>query len=57
MSDFLAMGGYGFYVWTSYGFFLAALAWSTLAPMLRKRSVLQRLADRAARDRRKQEAD
>lgn len=34
MSDFFAMGGYGFYVWTSYGLFCAALIWDGLAPVL-----------------------
>ena len=41
MSDILAMGGYGFYVWTSYGLMLAVLLWDAIAPALRRRQALR----------------
>jgi heme exporter protein D len=37
MSDFLHMGGYGFYVWGSYGVTFALLAIEVLLLMKRKR--------------------
>ena len=45
MSDFLAMGGYGFYVWTSY----AVLLIDALAPVLRRRRVIAGLRGRFKR--------
>jgi heme exporter protein D len=37
MSEFLAMGGYGFYVWGSYGVTFALLAVEVVLLMKRKR--------------------
>ena len=37
MSEFLAMGGYGFYVWGSYGVTFALLALEVVLLMKRKR--------------------
>lgn len=50
MSEFLAMGGYAFYVWTSYGFFAIVMLWITLSPIIRKRTLLRELSDRKARE-------
>ena len=49
MSDFLAMGGYGFYVWTSYAVFLIVLLIDALAPVLGRRGVLAGLRARLRR--------
>ena len=49
MSDFLAMGGYGFYVWTSYAVFLIVLLIDALAPVLRRRRVISALRARFKR--------
>ncbi len=49
MSDFLAMGGYGFYVWTSYAVFLIVLLIDALAPVLRRRRVIAGLRGRFKR--------
>ncbi len=46
-SEFLAMGGYGVYVWGSYGFAAVILIANSLAPMLRRRLVLKRLREYA----------
>lgn len=48
MAEFLAMGGYGAYVWGAYGFALLALAANALAPWRRLRR-LRRAAGREAR--------
>jgi heme exporter protein D len=40
MADFLAMGGYGAYLWPSYALFLIVLAFDAIAPLLRRRRVL-----------------
>lgn len=50
MSNLLAMGGYGFYVWSSYGLFLALLVWDLLAPRWRERAALRAAAARRQRD-------
>ena len=41
LQDFLAMGGYAYYVWTSYLFFAVVVVWCLLQPKLERRKVLQ----------------
>ncbi|MBX3692531.1 heme exporter protein CcmD [Dokdonella sp.] len=53
MSDFLAMGGYGVYVWASYAVFFVLLAIDFIAPRLRRRRVLAELRGRLRRQQRK----
>ncbi|GJM08533.1 MAG: heme exporter protein D [Lysobacteraceae bacterium] len=55
MSDFLAMGGYAFFVWTSYGIFLTTLVLGLVLPALRRRALIKELrqAYRRAEARRK----
>lgn len=50
MSNFFAMGGYGFYVWTSYAVFLISLLIDALAPVLRRRRVFASLRGRHRRE-------
>ncbi len=50
MTDALHMGGYGFYVWTSYALFAALLVWDALAPRLRERRALKSVLRRQQRD-------
>ncbi|MCS3808774.1 heme exporter protein CcmD [Xanthomonas sp. 4461] len=57
MSTFLAMGGYGQYVWTSYALFVLVLLADLAAPWLRRRRLprelrgkLQRQTPRRLRD-------
>ncbi|MEP6482869.1 MAG: heme exporter protein CcmD [Rudaea sp.] len=50
MSDFLGMGGYGTYVWTSYLVFAVMLAIDAIAPMLRRRRALNDLRGRLRRE-------
>ncbi|WP_372190906.1 heme exporter protein CcmD [Xanthomonas axonopodis pv. desmodiigangetici] len=57
MSAFLAMGGYGQYVWTAYAVFVLVMLADLAAPWLRRRRLprelrgqLQRQVPRRARD-------
>ena len=43
MSEFFAMGGYGFYVWGAYGVTALLLAAEVIAVARRRRSLLVRL--------------
>ncbi len=36
-SEFLAMGGYGFYVWTSYGLTLFVLLLNVVIPVMQRK--------------------
>ncbi len=49
MSEFFHMGGYGFYVWTSYGLALLVLLANVLSPILLKKKLLSQLARREQR--------
>jgi heme exporter protein D len=40
MADFLAMGGYGIYIWPAYAVFLVVFAIDAIAPRLRRKRVL-----------------
>ncbi len=42
-NDFVAMGGYGLYVWGSYGVTLGFMAVEVVLLMLKKRSLLEQL--------------
>lgn len=55
MNDFLAMGGYGAYVWSSYAIFALALLIDYLAPRLRNRRVIAELRGRMKRQQKRQE--
>ncbi|MFQ1021959.1 heme exporter protein CcmD [Avibacterium paragallinarum] len=43
VSDFLNMGGYGFYVWLSYGLSFFALASLIVQGMLRKKTLIKEI--------------
>ena len=43
LGDFIAMGGYGGYVWSAYGVTLAALVAECIALRLRRRRALEGL--------------
>jgi len=44
LTEFLHMGGYAFYVWTSYGLTTVVLLWNVLAPVLQRKQILRQLA-------------
>lgn len=43
LEQFFAMGGYAFYVWTSYGITTAVLLWNLLAPIVQRKQLLRQL--------------
>jgi len=47
LSDFLAMGGYGLYVWGSFAMVGAAFVWEGLMLAHRRASALDNLRERA----------
>jgi len=55
MHEFLAMGGYAIYVWPAYAVFFVVLAWDWIAPVLRRRQLLNELRGRVARERMRRE--
>ncbi len=46
------MGGYAFYVWTSYGVALIVLVANLVAPLVQKRKLLADIARKVRRSRR-----
>lgn len=50
INETLSMGGYGFYVWTSYGLFVLMLLWDGLLPTWRTKRLLRTLARRQQRE-------
>ena len=52
MSEFFHMGGYAFYVWSSYAITLVVLVLNVVVPMRNRRKILAAIARRARRARR-----
>ncbi len=52
MSEFLHMGGYAAYVWSSYGIALVVLLANLVSPVLARRKLLNELARREKRAKR-----
>jgi len=44
MQEFFAMGGYAFYVWTSYGLTLIVLLANIIIPVVQRRQLLRSLS-------------
>lgn len=49
MTQWLAMGGYGAYVWPAYAVFFIVLAWDWFAPALKRRRLTRALRSKLAR--------
>jgi len=49
LREFLAMGGYGFYVWTSYGIATVVLIANIISPFLQRRNFLRQQAHKQKR--------
>ena len=49
LNEFFHMGGYGFYVWTSYGIALIVLLANMIAPLRQRRKILNNIARTAKR--------
>ncbi len=43
-AEFLAMGGYGFYVWMSYGIAFVVLLLNVVVPLVQRKQFLRELA-------------
>ena len=52
VSEFFAMGGYAFYVWTAYGIVTLVLVLNLIFPIRQRRKLLADLARKARRARR-----
>ena len=52
LNEFLHMGGYAFYVWTSYGIALLVLLVNVVLPLRQRRKLLTDIARAARRARR-----
>ncbi len=55
-SDFMAMGGYAFYVWLSFGLTLLCLVCIVISTRLKTRSLLGELRNKQAREARRKAA-
>ena len=53
LSEFLDMGGYAFYVWTSYGISLLVLLLNVVAPVRQRKKLLADIARKLRRARSK----
>ena len=42
-SEFFDMGGYAFYVWSSYGIATVLLGWVFISPIFNKKSIIKEL--------------
>jgi len=43
VSEFFHMGGYAFYVWSSYGLVAVLLIWTFFSPIFSKKSIIKEL--------------
>jgi len=55
-SDFIAMGGYGFYVWLSVGVSIAALVLLVISTQMEKKRLIMHIKREAARKHRMRKA-
>lgn len=55
-SDFLAMGGYAFYVWLSFGLTLLCLVGIVISTRMKTRALLGELRNKQAREERRKAA-
>ncbi|MEE9344354.1 MAG: heme exporter protein CcmD [Methylococcales bacterium] len=49
ISEFFNMGGYGFYVWSSFGLTFVMLVWQIIQPLLEKNSIRRSIVKNYAR--------
>jgi heme exporter protein D len=54
LNEFLHMGGYAFYVWTSYGIALIVLLLNVILPLRQRKKLLSDIARAGRRARRNQ---
>ena len=51
MTDFLHMGGYALYVWSSYGLALVVMVATVYAPIMKKKQILSDISRKLRRER------
>jgi len=56
-SAFLAMGGYGFYVWLAVGFSVTTLGALTVSTIVKRRTIIQEIQNKHDRIRRMRAAE
>ncbi len=49
MSDFLHMGGYAFFVWTSFGISFAILVYNAIQPLIRHKQLKREISGQIKR--------
>lgn len=49
-AEFLAMGGHAIYVWSSYAFFAAVIAFNLIQPAMAKRKIIRQHKARLSRE-------
>ena len=54
-SEFFNMGGYAFYVWSSYGITTVLLGWIFIRPIFTKKSIIKELRMKYRQQERQQE--
>lgn len=50
VSEFLAMGGHGLYVWLAYGVFLTVIGFNLVQPLMQSKAKMRALAQRIKRE-------
>lgn len=50
VSEFIAMGNHGFYVWLAYGLTLVILGWNLLQPLFERKRLVKEQAQRQRRE-------
>jgi len=56
-SAFLAMGGYGFYVWLAVGFSVITLGALTVSTVMKRRAIITEIKNKHARMKRMRDAE
>jgi len=51
MNEFFQMGGYAFYIWTSYGLAVAILIFNLFSPLWRRRQIFRTFIRRLRHER------
>ncbi|VAW99606.1 Cytochrome c-type biogenesis protein CcmD, interacts with CcmCE [hydrothermal vent metagenome] len=49
LNEFLNMGGYAAYVWSSYGITAVVLIWQVIGPIIQRKQIIKKLARKLKR--------
>lgn len=56
-SEFFHMGGYAFFVWSSYGIATLLLGWMFISPIFRRKQIIRELRTKYRQQERQQQDD